>query len=174
MALGLPDSWATYGLKKAYKSSIARGRGGGGFGGLSTVYTIQSVRVYRGALNKFLNTPAGPLWGQVEKRARVATAKARRDVGFKTGALRSSIYMRHLGNSTGQYVTIGSNKSYAFNHHQGTRPHVIVPNKPGGNLVFAKRGKIIFAKSVFHPGTKPNKFLSKQLTGFVRPRIVIA
>lgn len=172
MALGLPDSWATYGLKKAYKSSVARGRGRGGFGGLTTVYTVHRIRVYRGALNKFLNTPAGPLWGEVEKRARIATAKARRDVGVKTGALRASIYMRHLGNATGQYVTIGSNKTYAFNHHQGTKPHVIVGSS-GGNLKFVKNGKMIYTKSVFHPGNRPNRFLSKQLHGFVRPRIVI-
>lgn len=35
----------------------------------------------------------------------------------------------------------------------GTKPHVIVPKKPGGVLVFDWKGKTWFLTSVLHPGT---------------------
>lgn len=41
----------------------------------------------------------------------------------------------------------------------GTRPHIIVPKDPGGVLAFEVDGKMVFAKNVFHPGTKPLGFV---------------
>ena len=175
MPYGLPDSWGTYAVRKAARSFRRQGRiaANRAIPGGATVYTIKRINVYQGALKAFLNTPAGPLWREVERRAEFAQKMARKQVGVKTGALRQSIYKRHLGNASGQYVTIGSNKSYAYAHHEGTRPHIIVASG-GGNLVFTKNGKVIHAKQVFHPGNKPNKYLSNQLKYFVRPRIVIS
>lgn len=40
----------------------------------------------------------------------------------------------------------------------GTKPHVIAPDR-GGVLVFEIEGKTIFARYVFHPGTKPLGFV---------------
>lgn len=39
----------------------------------------------------------------------------------------------------------------------GTKPHVILPKKPGGVLAFywEKIGEFVFLKKVNHPGTKP-------------------
>lgn len=50
--------------------------------------------------------------------------------------------------------------------HEGTPPHVITPNIPGGWLRFPwkKLGdKIVFAKVVHHPGTAANDFLVRAL-----------
>jgi hypothetical protein len=45
-----------------------------------------------------------------------------------------------------------------------TRAHKIYPKRPGGVLRFKKNGKVIFAKSVNHPGNQhPNNFLLKAL-----------
>lgn len=42
---------------------------------------------------------------------------------------------------------------------QGTNPHDIFPRKPNGRLRFTVGGRIVFARHVSHPGTKPNNFL---------------
>jgi len=42
---------------------------------------------------------------------------------------------------------------------QGTRPHMILPKKKGGVLRFMSEGKVIFARSVAHPGTRPYKMI---------------
>lgn len=41
----------------------------------------------------------------------------------------------------------------------GTKPHVIEPKDEDGVLVFEIEGETIFAKRVFHPGTKPLGFV---------------
>lgn len=41
----------------------------------------------------------------------------------------------------------------------GTKPHVIEPKDEDGVLVFEIEGETIFAKKVFHPGTKPLGFV---------------
>lgn len=47
---------------------------------------------------------------------------------------------------------------YAEYVTQGTRPHVIVPRKPGGVLVFQSGGETVFTRRVNHPGTQANPF----------------
>lgn len=116
------------------------------------------------ALDTYLRGPSGDVWMWLERRGNDALSGARRQVGVKTGLLRSSIRMTHRPHPLGQEVTIGSNVNYAFAHHEGTRPHVIAP-KNGGVLAFGGRGRVIRGP-VMHPGTKPNKFLSDQLWHF--------
>jgi hypothetical protein len=45
----------------------------------------------------------------------------------------------------------------------GTSPHPILPRKPNGVLRFTMGGKVVYARSVQHPGTKPNPFLWRAL-----------
>ncbi len=89
-------------------------------------------------------------------------AGARAQVGVRTGALRASIHMRHMADTRGQYVRVGSNLNYARLHHDGTSPHIIKPNRKQV-LKFATKGQIIFAHVVKHPGTKPNRYLTDNL-----------
>lgn len=118
-------------------------------------------------LNKELQTPSGELWKWLHKRGELSVIGAKRSVGVQTGALRRSIHMRHLGNSTGQYLWIGSEKNYALLHHEGTKPHLITPNPPNQMLRFSKGTRVVFARQVLHPGTKPNPYLSSQLRNFI-------
>lgn len=120
------------------------------------------------ALDAELNTIKGPLWWWLEKRAKKAVASARRQAGVQTGALRRSIHYRHLRNFTGQYVWIGSEKRYAYAHHEGTKPHIIKPKSPNQVLVFRKGARVIATPMVRHPGTRPNRYLSNQLRYFLR------
>jgi len=135
-------------------------------------WRMRQVKIYDEALRKFLNTPTtmegrpAPLWAALHAKGEIAVAGAKRKVGVKTGALRQSIHMRHLGNFTGQYLWIGSEKPYAYLHHQGTKPHPIVAKTPGGVLVFSKGTRIVRTPIVAHPGTRPNWYLRSQLRHF--------
>jgi hypothetical protein len=134
--------------------------------------SLTNVRINDKTLLTYLNTSAGPLWGALDRRASEVQKLAQGKVGVRTGALRASIYKRHLGNFTGQYIVIGSDKSYAKDHHNGTRPHKILAS-PGGKLSFSAGGRRVFASSVNHPGTKPNPYLTPFLSVFTKPKIVI-
>jgi hypothetical protein len=134
--------------------------------------SLADIKINNRTTNAFLNTTAGPVWDALDKRASLVQKLAKRKVGVRTGALRASIYKRHLGNSTGQYIVIGSDRNYAKDHHQGTRPHQILASS-GGKLTFVANGRRIFANKVNHPGTKPNPYLTTYLPLFVKPQIVI-
>jgi hypothetical protein len=44
--------------------------------------------------------------------------------------------------------------------NEGTKPHTIVPVKAQA-LRFVVNGRVVFAKSVHHPGNKPNAFVKR-------------
>jgi hypothetical protein len=46
--------------------------------------------------------------------------------------------------------------------HDGTRPHIIRPKRAQA-LRFRIGGRVVFAKVVHHPGTRPRPFLDKAL-----------
>lgn len=119
--------------------------------------------VFRKAeLDFLLNSPEGDVGKYLAKKGRLIMAAAKAQVGVRTGALRSSIHMRHLRDSRGQYVKIGSNLDYALLHHQGTKPHVIRPDR-AKVLRFVRGSRVIYTTSVMHPGTKANRYLSDNL-----------
>jgi hypothetical protein len=165
----IPDSpviyWAGKGLKagsKARSGSSLRARG-------SVSLEITKLVIYKPVLNYELNVPSGMVGKHMHKIGKKILIGARKQVGVQTGVLRGSLFMQHQGFSgRGQSLKIGSGLSYAEMHHQGTRPHIITPTKPGGNLVFRKGSRIIHARIVNHPGTKPNRFLSDQLIRYIR------
>lgn len=89
-------------------------------------------------------------------------AAAKSQVGVRTGALRASLHMRHFRDPRGQYIRIGSSMKYALLHHEGTRPHLILPRKRQV-LRFYSRGQIVVTHMVRHPGTRPNRYLTDNL-----------
>lgn len=130
------------------------------------------VRIYDHKLRQFLNTPHSgdkkDLWQSMERAKEAALKGAKRQVGVKTGALRKNIRATHLGNYTGQYVTVGATLHYAYAHHEGTRPHLIRPTAVDGKLIFRAGSRVIMTTMVRHPGTKPNRYLSDQIRHFAR------
>jgi hypothetical protein len=73
-----------------------------------------------------------------------------------------------LGDDGNLSITVGAYQPYAVFVHEGTKPHIIAP-KDGGTLAFlwpAMGPGMFFFKSVNHPGTKANKFLSDNLPLF--------
>lgn len=123
---------------------------------------MAKVVLFDGPLDNLLNSPNGPVGRALKRKGRYVLMAAKRQVGVRTGALRASIHMRHLRDSRGQYVKIGSNLPYALAHHEGTRPHRITPDRAQA-LRFVQRGQIVFAHAVNHPGTKANKYLTDNL-----------
>lgn len=120
------------------------------------------VILYKSQMDYLLDNPNGPTGRVLKRKGGYVLRAAKRQVGVNTGNLRRSIHMRHFRDSRGQYVRIGSNENYALAHHQGTRPHIIKPDRAQA-LRFVSRGAIIYAGVVRHPGTKANKYLTDNL-----------
>ena len=125
-----------------------------------------TVVIRKAELDFMLNNPSGDVGRYLAGKGRMIKMAAMAQVGVRTGALRASIHMRHLRDSRGQFVRIGSSLNYALAHHEGTKPHLITPNR-AQVLRFTRGSTVVYAHAVMHPGTKPNKFLTDNL-GLVR------
>lgn len=87
-------------------------------------------------------------------------AKARQDVPVRTGNLGRSIREDPQRFAGPLRVTGGvtATARYAVFVHEGTRPHVIRPRQARA-LRFKIGGRIVFARSVNHPGQRAQPFL---------------
>lgn len=87
----------------------------------------------------------------------------------RPGTLRDSIVKRFHTDGDHVVVQVGSEDPIALIHHEGTEPHTITArNAP--MLVFwsANAGRVVFARSVSHPGTQPNRFLTEAADAVLR------
>lgn len=75
----------------------------------------------------------------------------------KSGKLSGSMRVDIAGGFPKFKLTLDSPLKYYPFVTNGTRPHLITP-KSRKVLRFSAGGSIVFARSVNHPGTKPNKF----------------
>lgn len=125
-------------------------------------YQLTNVSWYKAPLDYLLNNPAGPVGRDLVKRGQKVLNAARMQVGVDTGRLKASLKMNHERDSRGQFVRVGSKLNYALMHHEGTRPHIIVP-KRSQVMVFNKGSQVIYATTVRHPGTKANRYLKDNL-----------
>lgn len=100
----------------------------------------------------------------LDRRALRIEQAAKAQVGVQTGNLQRSI-KRTWTRSNGQKlsVSVGSNQRHAALHHEGTRPHVIRARNSSSLRYEADSGEVVFAKSVVHPGTRPNRYLTDNL-----------
>lgn len=60
-------------------------------------------------------------------------------------------------------VEVGSGVRHARLHHDGTTAHMIRA-KNASKLRFSQRGRVVYATAVMHPGTKPNRYLTDNLS----------
>jgi hypothetical protein len=127
---------------------------------------IQSTNVIwvenKAGMYQVLKSPVGEVGLHMKNIGRKIQIGAIMQAGFRTGMLKLSIGVSQSTTPTGQEVRVGSSVPHALVHHEGTRPHRIT-GRNGGMLRFAKQGRIVYARSVMHPGTRPNKYLSDQL-----------
>lgn len=122
--------------------------------------------VRREGMNYVLRHPDGPVGRDLKRRARKLQGLARKQVGVKSGALRRSISYKVVSRGSGLVAVIGSNNKIALMHHNGTRPHMIAARR-ASTLRFYSRGRIVYAKVVHHPGTRPNRYLTDNLSKVV-------
>jgi|SRR6516225_1368785 hypothetical protein len=126
------------------------------------------------ALDEILRSPDGEYCRDLMRRMEILQSAARRQIrlghihgGGGYGNLRDSIVKRLQAPVSGTAVPmgiVGSSHPIALIHHEGTRPHVILPVKaralrfPGNT-----QSGWVFAKIVHHPGTRPNRYLTDNL-----------
>lgn len=112
--------------------------------------------------NKEFNLPGGMVAKDLNQRGRRLQQMAVRQVGKRTGRLAGSINHVISVDFRGLNVRVGSDNRIARLHHDGSRAHVIRPRK-AKVLRFVQNGQVRYAHRVFHPGTKPNRFLTDNL-----------
>lgn len=125
------------------------------------------LKLFHPALDQLLNNPDGKVGRMLKRKGDILVILAKSQVGVKTGALKASIHMRHYRDGRGQYIKVGSSLQHALVHHEGSRPHLIRPNK-AQVLRFSKQGRMITTRLVRHPGTKPNHYLTRNLRTVIR------
>ena len=114
------------------------------------------------SFNELVHSRSGDVYKHIAEKAEKLRVLAIRQVGKKTGALASSIKVSMVPTPNGPMALVGSDNKIALIHHNGTRPHAIAA-RPGRQLRFAHRGRIVYAQKVMHPGTRPNRYLEDNL-----------
>lgn len=117
----------------------------------------------KGQLDFFLNDPSGDVGKELARRGRAILLASKRQVGKDTGELERSIHMLHQRVGGIQQLWIGSDNKIALIHHEGSRPHAIEA-RGIDMLRFSSRGRMVYTRAVMHPGTKPNHYLSDNLS----------
>jgi hypothetical protein len=80
------------------------------------------------------------------------------------GRLKQDITKNWVTDARGNLtIAIGSSLPYAMLHHDGTRPHVILPRTKRVLRWVGDDGRVYFARAVHHPGTQPNRYLTDNL-----------
>lgn len=145
----------------------------------SDIVVIDGVK-----LAELLRGPNGPVIRSIFEAAETVKQGARRRVGVykpdpadpfagnrtrKPGTLRDSIVKRVVQSpgDLGASVEVGSADPIALIHHEGTQPHTITA-RTAPNLVFfsSALGRVIRKRTVNHPGTQPNRYLTDSLGDF--------
>lgn len=110
---------------------------------------------------EFTESPTGTVGSDLRQRGKKLAFLAAQSVPKHYGHLSQSIgSMFYAGHNP--YVLVGSSLDYAYFVHEGTKPHIITPNS-GRMLRFKIQGKVVYARAVRHPGTKPTYFLTRHL-----------
>jgi hypothetical protein len=171
MVYGIRDSWVLWGARRIVRSLGRMGtRPVSGFksgGGIRYTWTVADVNIYDAKLKNMLKGPRGEVADYMYRVGVEIQTLAKRQVKIRSGRLRNSIRVTEIVSRTERAVKVGSTVKYAYMHHEGTRPHLIVPIRRS-HLRFRSGARIVFAKSVLHPGTKPNPYLSRPM------RLVVA
>jgi len=77
----------------------------------------------------------------------------------RTGHLRGSGMMEVHATATGVEGTVGYRAVYARPLEEGSRPYTIRPRRAKALRFLGRDGRLVFARSVQHPGLRPRPFL---------------
>lgn len=122
---------------------------------VSTSFTLNRSRIQR-----VLRLPGGMVYRNMQRRMRRAEAEA---IRLAPGGMKRTISSQVQRGPGGEFRGVISVRHpaalYVIN---GTRPHLIRPVRAQA-LRFTIGGRVVFAKVVHHPGSKPNNFLRKAM-----------
>ena len=108
----------------------------------------------------------GPVGRDLDARSRRVLARARTLVGVRSGTLLASLRRESGQGPGGPYVDVVAGvrglTTYLGYHHDGTPPHVIRARRRHA-LRFTVGGRVVFARSVRHPGSRGTRFLTRAL-----------
>lgn len=126
------------------------------------VFTVSAdFDLNRTRVERMLRLPGGIVYRNMERRVRrVEEAAIRLAPGSVGRGIRVSIQRGPGGDFRGVIRSTHPATIYLVN---GTRPHMIFPRRPGGVLRFTVGGRVVYARFVNHPGTKPDRFLQEAL-----------
>lgn len=122
------------------------------------------------AIRHLLTGETEPVVKFIRRVARDVRNRAVLHCPVDTGLLRQSLTESVDINDSRVVAFVGTDVPYAIYVHEGTRPHLIRPRRPGGALRFTVGGQVVFAKYARHPGTKPNPFLRRAVEEVAIPR----
>jgi hypothetical protein len=107
----------------------------------------------------------GVVGRDIHRRAQRVRSAAIVQAGKKTNALRSDMKVKWMpSSSSGDLrIQVGSDVRHAQAHHEGTRPHIIRARNAKALRFINSAGEVVFAQSVHHPGTRPNRYLTDNL-----------
>jgi len=128
-------------------------------------YEIHRPAVAKLLFGKTVYPDMIPIYHDLHRRARSVQRRAKVLVGKDTGRLASKIELTSRAAPPFWWFKIEGNTTYAYLHHQGTKPHVIE-----GSLEFPSRGRMVHTRVVHHPGTPPNPYLRNALPAFMALR----
>lgn len=111
---------------------------------------------------RLFNDERGPVISHMKQIGRVVTAAAKRQAGKDTGELARSIHWNLNRYGGLPEIWVGTYNQIAFLHHEGTRPHAISA-RGGTFLRFSAKGRVVYDRTVMHPGTKANRFLTDNI-----------
>lgn len=118
------------------------------------------------AIFEVFRSQAGPVGQDLQERAHRVLLAAQATVPRRTNRLAMTLRIEAGDAATGPYrdVTIGRPGITDYTGYviYGTVPHVIRPVRARA-LRFLSGGKIVFARKVDHPGTKPHDFMTRAL-----------
>ncbi len=131
---------------------------------MPTVFDLQmqDFRLSQADINKIVWEPNGAAMQRLRRIGRTIVTAARSQVGKDTGELARSIHYNIQRWGALPEVWIGTYNQIGYLHHEGTRPHAIAARN-GAFLRFSSRGRVVYDRTVMHPGTKPNRYLTDNL-----------
>lgn len=118
------------------------------------------------AVDELLRGKSGPVVRDLFVRGERVKLRAISLAPRKTGNLRNHIVKRLVQGPSGPEMQVGvEGVPYALYVHEGARPHRIVArNAPLLVFFWPKAGRVMYLKSVNHPGNRPHRFLVQSLS----------
>lgn len=98
--------------------------------------------------------------GAIGRSTRFLRGLAYENINKDTGRTAGTIGSTLVGAGSSVSGHVGSNDRVARYLEYGTRPHVIRPRNARA-LRFVSGGRVVFARAVNHPGTRPYRWLER-------------